>query len=451
MAKSRSHELRAVSGDGLVALTWMDLVGLARTRAISAKHLEAKQTTGLSFPSCGQALTMFGTIVENPWGALGDVRQVPIPSTLVNLAHVYGPGPGLHMVLCEAQGIDGQAWPTCTRSLLRHTIEKYSNKLQIKVLATFEHEFKLLPLTQTGVPPLCMTLEALRHIAPMGERIVASLERAGIQVEAFEPEFASRQYEVSTAPREGLRAADEAVLVREIVRDVARNHGHHATFTPKTEPDSGGSGLHIHLSLWDARGRPLLYDPKAVDGLGTLGRHFVAGILRHAKALLPFVAPGVISYLRLGPGKWSSGYAAYGTSNREVMLRLCGLTAGGAQHRAKGFNIEFRSADGLCNPYLALAAILHAGFEGISDRLACPDPMNEDPGQMSDHRKNEYANALLPRSLAEALALLEADASLRSGLPEELFNLFVALRRDELAKLGELSHAEACARYSAVY
>jgi glutamine synthetase len=133
------------------------------------------------------------------------------------------------------------------------------------------------------------------------------------------------------------------------------------------------------------------------------------------------------------------------------MVRLCGLTAGGVQHRAKGFNIEFRSADGLCNPYLALAAILHAGFEGITERWECPDAMNEDPGRMSDPQKKKYASLLLPESLAQALTHLEADAGLRSGFPEELFNLFVALRRDELAKLGELSPAEACGRYRAIY
>ena len=435
----------ASSTDGdLVALTWLDLCGIARVRGIPLKHLKSKEEFGLSFPSAGQAMTMFGGIVDNPWGSLGDVRQRPIMSTLTPPS-----SNGLQIVLSEAMGSDGGVWGLCTRTLLRNVVAEYERELGWKPFATFEHEFKLF--SETMVPPLCMTLEALRIISPLDRVIVEKLEASDITVEAFEPEYAPSQYEISCAPKDALRAADEAVLLREIVRDCAREAGYKATFSPKTTPDTGGSGLHIHMSFTDAKGKPTLYDENGQDGLSKLGGSFVAGILKHARALLPFVAPGVISYYRLGPGKWSSGYAAHGISNREAMLRLCSLPFADSKRRSKSFNIEFRSADGLCNPYLALAMILRAGLEGIRKNLAAPEALNVDPAKCPPEFRETLQALTLPNSLELALGHLDQDHEVQSWLSAPLLQTFLAVRQSELDKFKGMEPLAICEQYMKVY
>ena len=432
----------------LVAMTWLDLCGIARVRAIPMKHLSAKAEFGLSFPSCGQAMTLFGDIVDNQWGSIGDIRQIPVLSTLI-AAPTNPHGTGLSMVLSEAMSGSGGTWDLCTRSFLRGVVDAFQSELGLTAIATFEHEFKLFGSDKRI--PLSMTLEALRCISPLDETIVNSLEQAGIQVEAFEPEFAASQYEISCAPRDAVRAADEAVLLREIVRDCARWAGYQATFSPKSHPSLGGSGLHIHLSFLGKDGKPALYERGGVSNLSEMGKSFVAGVLRHARAILPFVAPGVISYYRLGPGKWSSGYAAYGTSNREAMIRVCALPVADDQRLAKSLNLEFRSADGLCNPYLALAMILRAGLQGIRDQLQPPSPLNVDPAKMSVADRNAMKLVPLPESLGEALDDLTADKLVCSWVPEPLLKTFVDLRRDELRRFADVSAVDACEKYMTVY
>jgi glutamine synthetase len=136
----------SIDGD-LAALTWLDLCGIARVGGIPLKHLKGKEEFGLSFPSAAQAMTMFGGIVDNPWGSLGDVRQRPIMSTLMPPS-----SNGLQIVLSEAMGSDGGVWHLCTRTLLKNVIAEYERELGWKPFATFEHEFRLF--SETMVPPL---------------------------------------------------------------------------------------------------------------------------------------------------------------------------------------------------------------------------------------------------------------------------------------------------------
>jgi len=426
----------------LIALTWVDLCGIARVRSIPLKYLESKSDYGLSFPSCGQALTMFGDIIDNPWGAVGDVRQIPVMSTLLQPAHG-----GFGMVLSEAIGSDGAPWDLCGRTLLCCVVERFK-KLGLTPWSTFEQEFKLFG---EKPPALCMTIDALRQISPLDHVIVKRLEHAGIQVEAFEPEYVASQYEISVAPKQAVRAADEAVILRETVRDSARQHGYRATFAPKTSFGAGGSGLHIHISLQDAEGNAALFDAKGPGNLSDLGSAFVGGILRHARALLPFVAPGVSSYYRLGPGKWSSAYAAYGTANREAMVRLCSLPTGDITRKARSFNIEFRSSDGLCNPYLALSVVLIAGLLGIQGKADLPPAFEVNPGKLTPEELSALNLVPLPASLDESLAGLEADDVFRRELPKSLVDIFVALRRDEVKRFAGMSRDEICSAYASVY
>src|SRR5205807_5912036 len=142
---------------------------------------------------------------------------------------------------------------------------------------------------------------------PGAGEVMAALAQAGVQRGRVCAEYAPHQFEVRVAAREGLAGADRAVVLREVVREVARAHGLRASFAPLLDPATAGNGVHIHLSLRDGKGRPLMYDPAQPSGLSAQGLSFAAGILRHAGALSALTAPSPASAARLVPHRWSAG------------------------------------------------------------------------------------------------------------------------------------------------
>ncbi len=137
-----------------------------------------------------------------------------------------------------------------------------------------------------------------RHQGFFGEALIAAIRRAGASPDSFLPEYAPRQYEVTVAPTAGIRAADEAVIVREMARAVAFRLGHRAIFAPAAEPNGVGNGTHIHFSLRDTAGRPVMHDPKRSYGLSEAAEPFAAGILHHLPALAALTAPSIPGRLR---------------------------------------------------------------------------------------------------------------------------------------------------------
>src|SRR5690606_19084505 len=130
-------------------------------------------------------------------------------------------------------------------------------------------------------------------------------------------------------------------------------------------PDRVGNGVHIHLSLRDAEGKPVTWDPGAPDRLSDPAARFVAGILAHARALCAVTAAGVPSYLRLVPHRWSAAWTNLGAQDREACVRICPLFDTPGADPARQFNFEYRAADAIANPYLQLGVLIRAGLEGL--------------------------------------------------------------------------------------
>src|SRR5207244_9834983 len=175
--------------------------------------------------------------------------------------------------------------------------------------------------------------------------------------------------EVTVHPAPGLRAADDAVIQREMARAVAQRLGYRAVFAPIIEPDGIGNGTHIHFSLRDAADHPLMYDPARPYRLTPLGEHFVAGIQHHLPALTAITAPSAVSYYRLRPNRWAPTWANIGLHDRGASIRVCPIFADGG---AAEFNVEYRVADAAASPYLALGALVWAGVDGIRQRRSLP-------------------------------------------------------------------------------
>jgi glutamine synthetase len=165
-------------------------------------------------------------------------------------------------------------------------------------------------------------LEAQRQGAEFGGWLLSALRAGGVEPEMFLPEYGKHQYEITCRPTLGVAAADRAVNVREITREIARQMGLDVSFAPKTKADAVCNGVHLHVSLLDLQGLPLLYDAGTSNGLSTLGQHWAAGILHYLPALCAFTAPTPVSYERLQPHHWSASYACLGQQNREAALRI---------------------------------------------------------------------------------------------------------------------------------
>ncbi len=408
-----------------------DLAGHLRGKAFPAVDWPNRLTKGVGYTHSNIMMSAFGPIYGSHFGTAGDLVILPDPSTRVDVA--FGQGAGEHFCLGDLRTLDGSAWECCPRDFLRRGLAALAG-LGMQLLATFEQEF-----VYTGVvarPGRSYALDSLRQAGVFGEAVVAALRAARVTPDSFLPEYGERQFEVTVTPTLGLRAADEAVIVREMVRAVAHRLGERAIFAPMIQPEGVGNGTHVHLSLRRLSGEPATYDAAAVDGMTAEARHFVAGVLHHMPALCALTAPSVASYQRLTPNRWAPVRADLGTQDRGSAVRICPVAVTSPASVARQFNVEYRVADAAASPYMVLGAIAHAGADGIKRGLRLPDSASA---------------ALLPRSLDAALDALEADAQAPAWLGPELLKAYVMLKRDEIAALEGRDAAAICARYVEVY
>lgn len=281
---------------------------------------------------------------------------------------------------------------------------------------------------------------------PFGTDLVQLLDGTGLNPDSWLPEYGAGQYEVTLGAANGLIAADRAILLRELVRDLARRRGLRVTFAPLLEPGGVGNGVHVHLFLRDAEGGPAFWDPGRPGRLSRLGARFAAGILQHAAALTAVTAPSVASFLRLVPHRWSAGGIFLADRNREALLRICPLVSLGGRDPAGQLRLEYRGCDATANPWLVLGILVRAALEGIRHDYA-------EPVVFSEAATDEDLASVpaLPKSLEEALAALEADATVRSWFHPDLLATHLSVKRSELATVAHLDEAGRCHAIADVY
>jgi glutamine synthetase len=280
---------------------------------------------------------------------------------------------------------------------------------------------------------------------------MAALTEAEAEPELFFAEYAERQFEIPVQPVEGVAGADRSVVLKEVVREIARRDGVRASFTPLLQPDASGNGVHIHLSLLDAAGEPALYDPAGPGYLSELGGQFAAGILQHARALTALTAPSPLSATRLSPHRWSVSAVCLANRNREALLRIPPVVSLAGADPARQMRLEYRGTDSTANPYLALGAIARAGLDGVRSGLPAPPILDRDPAQLDTAEAVRYGVGTLPRSLGESLHALEEDAIARGWLTPLLYETYLSVKRAELEAVAGLDIDEVCRRYAAVY
>ncbi len=437
-----------MSGAELVALVCCDLGSIVRGRSLLASELGARLDAGVGWVPANQALTPLGPLAEpNPFGSTGDLRLLPDRATQVRV-EAENPDEVLQLVLCDIAETDGAPWECCARRFLRDALGELEEELGLRLLASFEHEFQI----RTEEPPeLPFSLAAQRRAEPFAADLMAALIEAGVQPELVTPEFAAHQLEIPVEPALGLAAADDAVIFREVVREIARRRGLRVSFAPLLDPAEAGNGVHIHFSLLDAAGAPALYDAARPASLSELGERFAAGILLHAEALSALTAPSPPSAARLEPHRWSAGAACLAQRNREALLRLPPLSGPAGADPSAQLRLEYRGADATANPYLALGAIVRAGIDGVRRELPAPPILDRDPARLTDTEAARYGVGRLPASLADALAALARDATARGWMGGLLYDAYVAVKRSELEAVAALDLAGVCRRYADAY
>lgn len=440
--------MTAAPVEPLVTVVTTDFASVTRGRSVTAARFEHVADTGIGWLPANLSLTCFNTIADpNPWGSRGDLRIIPDRGARYQ-TNATGCETPLDFVMGDIVELDGMAWPGCSRTLLRAALDDLKAATGLTLVAAFEQEFQVFD----GSFPTAhaLSLQAQRRTDPFGPRLMAACTEAGIQPEVFLAEFALDQFEITCAPAAAVTAADRAVAIREITREVVRNLGWRASFAPKTHPDSVGNGVHIHFSLMDADGHPATYDPEGTGGLSEVAGAFCAGMLRHLPALTALTAASVPSYYRLKPHCWSASYTWLAEREREAALRICPTTSVGGQDPAAQFNIEYRAADATGNPYLSLAAIVRAGLQGINDDLS-PALVADDPGAMSETDRARLGLVRLPETLEAALAALEADHVVGSWFAPAVIESFTGVKRAEMAMLESLDEHAICERYREAY
>lgn len=432
----------------IVQLGWSDYVGLTRVRGVPLAELEGRMAHGLGWAVAGQALTPFADIAPNPWGPMQEVRQVPVAATRTRV-DLWDDVSAFHLVMCDSRNPDGTTWDCCTRGFMNAALDDFRAATGLEFTAAFEHEFTLVGSGLPDAPPF--SLETVRTAAGFTGDIAAALTEAGVSPETIEPEYGYLQYEVTTAPAVGSMAGDRAIITRELIREVARRRGARATFSPKPSLDGVGNGAHVHFSFLDADGRNAAYDPDGVAGASVVAQRFIAGVLRHMRAMTALVAPSPVSYYRLGPHHWSCGFASFGVQNREAAIRICPSPSQDPATRARGFNMELRPPDASASPYMVIGALVRAGLEGIRDELPLPAACDRDPADLTDAERAELGIVPLPASLTEALEALDADERARAWLPPVMYESYVAVKRAEIELAAAADPTEVARRYRDAY
>ena len=425
-----------------VRFVFVDHAGIPKCKAVHRDGFGKRAQAGVGLAKGVLALDPSGALhPESGLSPVGECRLVPDLSTLTPLPFASNQA----MVTCDMTEPDAATpWDGCPRSALKRVLGRLAER-GYRTVASYEAEFYVWgpegPLDRT---PYAGSF-ALTTAADFVAELTRTLKEMGLRPEQCHAEVGHGNLELSVGEGEALAAADERVMVLEAIRGVAHKMGLETTMAPKPYLDAAGNGHHLHVSLYEGED-PVLFD--ASGGLSGPGRGLVGGLLAHLPAVMAFTAPSPNSYQRLAPGMWASAFAAYGLDNREAAVRLASPVAGRESATA---NVEIKPVDATSNPYLALAAVLAAGMDGIDRGLDPGEPTMVDPATLGEDERVTRGIRPLPASPDEALDALEGDAVLVDAIGEPLVRTHVAVARAQSAMARELPPEEVAATAAELY
>ncbi|EGL82269.1 glutamine synthetase, type I [Caldalkalibacillus thermarum TA2.A1] len=333
-------------------------------------------------------------------------------------------------LICDVYNPDGTPFAGDPRGVLKRMLKEAETLGFTAMNVGPEPEFFLFKLDEKGNTTLEVNDQGgYFDLAPtdLGENcrrdIVLTLEKMGFEIEASHHEVAPGQHEIDFKYANAVTAADYIQTFKVVVKNVAKQHGLHATFMPKPLFGVNGSGMHCHQSLF--RGEEnAFYDERDELGLSDTAKQYLAGILHHARAMAAITNPTVNSYKRLVPGYEAPCYVAWSAKNRSPLVRV-------PASRGLSTRIELRNPDPSANPYLALAVMLAAGLDGIKKKLPLVPPTNQNIYTMTEEERKENRIDSLPATLKEAIEELKQNEVLKKALGEHILTRFIEAKEIE--------------------
>ncbi|MFB6146523.1 MAG: type I glutamate--ammonia ligase [Halobacteriaceae archaeon] len=404
-------------------LQFTDILGTVKNVSIPASQAEKAFEEGIYFD--GSSIEGFVRIQES------DMRLDPDPSTFAVLPWRDGDDGRAARLICDViNTTTGEPFAGDPRTVLKRAIDR-AEEMGYTMNAGPEPEFFVFEKDEDG-RATTDTHDAGGYfdLAPkdlatdLRRDIIYALEEMGFEVEASHHEVARGQHEIDFKYDDALTTADNIATFRSVVRATAELHDLHATFMPKPIAGINGSGMHTHVSLFED-GDNAFHDADDEFNLSGEAYSFLAGVLEHAPAISAVTNPNVNSYKRLVPGYEAPIYVAWSDVNRSALIRKPAARIPAASR------IEFRSPDPSCNPYLALAAILHAGLDGIERDLDCPDPVRENIYEFDEQKREEYGIDTLPSTLGQAVEALEDDDVVLDALGDHVAEMYVEAKSEE--------------------
>ncbi|CAI1492503.1 Glutamine synthetase [Thermococcus nautili] len=396
-------------GPRFLQLIFVDINGIPKGMEVPIERYEEAIEDGIAFD--GSSIPGFQGIEDS------DLIFKADPSTYAEvpwegIARVYG-------YIYK----DGKPYKADPRGVLRRALERLE-KAGFKAYIGPEPEFYLfkkngtweLHIPDSGGYFDLVTLDKARELR---REIALYMPAFGLVPEVLHHEVGKAQHEIDFRYDEALKTADNIVSFKYVVKAIAEMRGLYATFMPKPLYGYPGNGMHLHISLWKDGENAFIGE----DGLSETALHFIAGILKHAKALTALTNPTVNSYKRLVPGYEAPVYVSWGYRNRSALIRVPAFWGNGAR-------IEYRCPDPSANPYLAFSAILLAGLDGIKRKLEPEAYVETNVYEMGEAERSKAGIETLPGSLGEALEELKKDKVVREALGEAYEN-FIAYKERE--------------------
>ncbi len=415
------------SGIRFVQLQFTDIIGHVKAVTIPIHQLEGSVRHGTWFD--GSSIEGFTRIAES------DQYLMPDMKTFAEIPWQPAAGPrGTARVICDVFTPNGEAFVGDPRFVLRRQVER-AKKLGYIVNTGPELEFFLLRRGEDGgIEPLPHDQAGYFDFSTdlaqeIRQDMVDALEAFGIRVEAAHHEVAQGQHEIDFEYSDALRTADNAITFKFALKAIAQQHGLYATFMPKPIHGINGSGMHTHQSLYSiADERNAFADASNPYGLSDVARSYMAGILAHARGMIAVLAPLVNSYKRLVPGYEAPTYLTWGRTNRSALIRIPKVSPGKS---IEGTRVEVRCPDPSSNTYLAFAAMIAAGLDGVERGLELGDPVEESLFEMDAATIASKGIRELPGTLGEAIAELEKDTVITEALGDHVLSHFIEAKKLE--------------------
>jgi len=410
---AREHDVK------FIRLWFTDILGFLKSVAITVEELPMALEEGVGFD--GSSIEGFARIDES------DMMALPDPQTFAILP--WRPQEQrVARMFCDILHPDGRPFEGDPRFILRRNLQRatdmgYTFYVGPELEYFYFADSESTEILDTGG---YFDLTPLDAATDLRRETVLTLEALGIQVEASHHEVAPSQHEIDLRYTDALTMADNTMTYRLVVKEVATKYSVYATFMPKPLGDQNGSGMHVHQSLFKGE-RNAFFDPKDPYHLSDIARKYIAGLLRHAKEITLVTNQWVNSYKRLVPGFEAPVYLSWARRNRSDLIRVPEYKRG----KENATRIEYRGADPACNPYIAFAAMLAAGLEGIEKNYPCPEPVEENVFEMTEQERKERGIDHLPGSLWEAIEYAEGSELLRRCLGDHLFESLIANKKIE--------------------